>query len=78
MSVHTCTLFLMPLTNILTRQSTMESNVRSYPCKLPLAIFKAQGVFGSPMVEGNDYLDCLAGAGTCSLGHNRSRQTNLI
>ena len=27
----------------LTRQSQMESNVRSYPRKLPLAIAKAQG-----------------------------------
>ena len=53
----------------LTRQSTMESNVRSYPRKLPLAIAKAQGIWVTD-VEGNDYLDCLAGAGTLALGHN--------
>lgn len=53
----------------LTRQSQMESNVRSYPRKLPLAIAKAQGCWVTD-VEGTDYLDCLAGAGTLALGHN--------
>ena len=47
----------------------MESNVRSYPRKLPLAIAKAQGCWVTD-VEGNEYLDCLAGAGTLALGHN--------
>jgi diaminobutyrate-2-oxoglutarate transaminase len=36
---------------------------------LPLAIAKAQGVWITD-VEGNQYLDCLAGAGTMALGHN--------
>lgn len=53
----------------LTRQNAMESNVRSYPRKLPLAIAKAQGCRVTD-VEGNEYLDCLAGAGTLALGHN--------
>lgn len=53
----------------LTRQDEMESNVRSYPRKLPLAIAKAQGCRVTD-VEGNEYLDCLAGAGTLALGHN--------
>lgn len=53
----------------LTRQDEMESNVRSYPRKLPLAIAKAQGCWVTD-VEGNEYLDCLAGAGTLALGHN--------
>ena len=53
----------------LTRQSQMESNVRSYPRKLPLAIAKAQGCWVTD-VEGTQYLDCLAGAGTLALGHN--------
>ncbi|UNU73806.1 diaminobutyrate--2-oxoglutarate transaminase [Moraxella nasovis] len=53
----------------LDRQELMESNVRSYPRKLPLAIAKAQGLHVYD-VEGNDYLDCLAGAGTLALGHN--------
>ncbi len=53
----------------LTRQNKMESNVRSYPRKLPLAIAKAQGCWVTD-VEGNQYLDFLAGAGTLALGHN--------
>ncbi len=47
----------------------MESNVRSYPRKLPLAIAKALGCWVTD-VEGTEYLDCLAGAGTLALGHN--------
>lgn len=53
----------------LSRQNAMESNVRSYPRKLPLAIAKAQGCWVTD-VEGNQYLDFLAGAGTLALGHN--------
>nr|WP_288452010.1 diaminobutyrate--2-oxoglutarate transaminase [uncultured Pseudomonas sp.] len=53
----------------LARQDRFESNVRSYPRKLPLAIAKAQGVWVTD-VEGRRYLDCLAGAGTLALGHN--------
>ncbi|AOA58993.1 diaminobutyrate--2-oxoglutarate transaminase [Acinetobacter larvae] len=53
----------------LTRQSQMESNVRSYPRKLPLAIATAKGCWVTD-VEGTQYLDCLAGAGTLALGHN--------
>ncbi len=53
----------------LSRQNTMESNVRSYPRKLPLSIAKASGCIVTD-VEGNEYLDCLAGAGTLALGHN--------
>lgn len=53
----------------LDRQDKMESNVRSYPRKLPLAIAKAQGCWVID-VEGNKYLDFLAGAGTLALGHN--------
>ncbi|WP_085702972.1 diaminobutyrate--2-oxoglutarate transaminase [Pseudomonas sp. B15(2017)] len=53
----------------LVRQGKFESNVRSYPRKLPLAIAKAHGVWVTD-VEGKTYLDCLAGAGTLALGHN--------
>ncbi|MFW0700011.1 diaminobutyrate--2-oxoglutarate transaminase [Pantoea sp. R13S299] len=53
----------------LARQAEFESNVRSYPRKLPFAIAKAQGVWITD-VENNQYLDCLAGAGTLALGHN--------
>ncbi|MDA3979323.1 diaminobutyrate--2-oxoglutarate transaminase [Gallibacterium sp. AGMB14963] len=53
----------------LDRQDKMESNVRSYPRKLPLAIAKASGCWVTD-VEGKEYLDFLAGAGTLALGHN--------
>ena len=53
-------------TNILDRQDVMESNVRSYPRNcLCLCSVKAVG-----LLEGNEYLDFLAGAGTLALGHN--------
>ncbi|WP_410212040.1 diaminobutyrate--2-oxoglutarate transaminase [Aquirhabdus sp.] len=53
----------------LTRQARFESSVRSYPRKLPFAIASAKGCWITD-VEGNQYLDCLAGAGTLALGHN--------
>ena len=53
----------------LARQAEFESNVRSYPRKLPFAIAKAEGAWITD-VENNRYLDCLAGAGTLALGHN--------
>jgi diaminobutyrate-2-oxoglutarate transaminase len=53
----------------LERQSQRESNARSYPRRIPIAIKSAQGVFVTD-VDGRQYYDCLAGAGTLSLGHN--------
>nr|WP_324734555.1 diaminobutyrate--2-oxoglutarate transaminase [Pseudomonas sp. IT1137] len=61
----------------LTRQAKFESNVRSYPRKLPLAIAKAQGVWVTD-VDGKTYLDCLAGAGTLALGHNHDEIVTSI
>ena len=55
--------------NLLARQAEFESNVRSYPRKLPLAITKAEGVWLTD-ADNKQYLDCLAGAGTLALGHN--------
>ncbi len=53
----------------LDRQAARESNARSYPRRLPIAIKKAAGIFITD-VDGRQYFDCLAGAGTLSLGHN--------
>ncbi|SDY01911.1 diaminobutyrate--2-oxoglutarate transaminase [Thermoactinomyces sp. DSM 45892] len=53
----------------LDRQSIRESNARSYPRRIPLAIRKAVGIQITD-VEGKVYYDCLAGAGTLALGHN--------
>ena len=54
---------------ILSQQATRESNARTYPRHLPLAIREAQGLTVTD-VDGNEYYDCLAGAGTLALGHN--------
>ncbi|MGZ0747681.1 diaminobutyrate--2-oxoglutarate transaminase [Haloparvum sp. AD34] len=57
---------------ILDQQAARESNARTYPRHLPLAIREAQGVTVTDM-DGNEYYDCLAGAGTLALGHNHPR-----
>ncbi len=54
---------------LLERQNRQESNARSYPRRLPLALKRAQGIYVED-VEGRTFIDCLAGAGTLALGHN--------
>lgn len=61
----------------LTRQERLESKVRSYPRKFPLAIASARGCWVTD-VEGKSYLDCLAGAGTLALEHNHETITDRI
>jgi len=60
-----------PLSNreYLDRQAQTESNARSYPRKLPVAIRRAEGLYVSD-VDGRVFMDCLCGAGTLALGHN--------
>lgn len=53
----------------LERQERRESNARSYPRGLPIAIAEVRGLHVKD-VDGKTYLDCLAGAGTLALGHN--------
>ena len=53
----------------LVRQQERESNARTYPRRFPIAISSAQGIYIKD-TEGKSYFDCLAGAGTLSLGHN--------
>lgn len=52
----------------LDRQATSESNARSYPRRLPIALKRAAGLYVED-VEGKRYIDCLAGAGALALGH---------
>ncbi|MBF2719975.1 diaminobutyrate--2-oxoglutarate transaminase family protein [Psychrobacter sp. NG254] len=68
-----------PLDNecYLHRQEQFESKVRSYPRKLPFAIQSAKGAWITD-VEGNEYIDCLSGAGTLALGHNHPVVTESI
>ncbi|PCR88784.1 diaminobutyrate--2-oxoglutarate transaminase [Natrinema ejinorense] len=54
---------------LLAQQANRESSARTYPRYLPLAIEEASGMTVVD-VEGNEYYDCLAGAGTLALGHN--------
>ncbi|QHT46304.1 aspartate aminotransferase family protein [Bacillus sp. SB49] len=54
---------------LLDQQERRESNARSYPRRIPLAIREAEGIYITD-VEGKRYIDCLAGAGTLALGHN--------
>ncbi|XXY78907.1 aspartate aminotransferase family protein [Sorangium sp. So ce327] len=55
--------------DLLARQSARESNARSYPRRIPLALRRARGIYVED-VEGRVFLDCLACAGTLALGHN--------
>ncbi|MVP01931.1 aspartate aminotransferase family protein [Paenibacillus lutrae] len=53
----------------LNSQQKRESNARSYPRRLPMALCEAKGMMVKD-ADGKTYYDCLAGAGTLALGHN--------
>ncbi|WP_095155657.1 aspartate aminotransferase family protein [Pseudomonas sp. Irchel 3E13] len=63
------TLYEFDESPLLARQSRQESNARSYPRRIPLALKRAKGLHVED-VEGRRFIDCLAGAGTLALGHN--------
>ncbi len=54
---------------LLKRQEQRESNARSYPRRIPLALKQASGIYVKD-THGQIFMDCLAGAGTLALGHN--------
>src|SRR5262245_21995623 len=54
---------------ILARQARRESNARTYPRRIPLALKRAKGIYVED-TEGRVFIDCLAAAGTLVLGHN--------
>jgi len=58
-------------------QRERESSARTYPRSLPFAIAHAQGIEVVD-ADGNEYLDCLAGAGTLALGHNHPEVTEEL
>lgn len=62
---------------LLERQRRVESNARSYPRRLPIALARAQGLYVED-VEGRVFMDCLMGAGTLALGHNHPAVTDAI
>lgn len=63
-SAHT-----FPKNEALLNQENLESEVRSYPRRFPIAIKRAQGALVED-TNGQSYLDCLSGAGALALGHN--------
>ncbi|MDO7903881.1 aspartate aminotransferase family protein [Pseudomonas sp. K1(2024)] len=63
------TLYTFRESPLLLRQQQQESNARSYPRRIPLALKRARGIHVED-VEGRQFIDCLAGAGTLALGHN--------
>lgn len=50
-------------------QSERESNANYYPKHMPISLKEGRGIKLID-VEGNEYFDCLSGAGTLALGHN--------
>ncbi len=54
---------------LLQRQAARESNARTYPRRIPLALQQAHGIYVQD-TSGQLFMDCLAGAGTLALGHN--------
>lgn len=62
---------------ILAQQAERESNARTYPRDIPLALRGANGVTVTDM-DGNEFYDCLAGAGTLALGHNHPRVVDAM
>lgn len=54
---------------IRSQQAARESNARTYPRHFPMAIREARGMTVVDM-DGNEYYDCLSGAGALPLGHN--------
>lgn len=54
---------------LLSRQAQVESNARTYPRHLPIAIKRAQGSYVED-VDGNVFIDFLTGAGSITLGHS--------
>lgn len=54
---------------LLANQNLRESNARTYPRGLPIAPAEARGATLKD-VDGNLFIDCLAGAGALGVGHN--------
>ncbi len=55
--------------SLLDRQRARESNARTYPRRIPIAVARARGTTVVD-ADGRHYLDALAGAGALALGHN--------
>lgn len=56
-------------TQLLNKQDRLESNNRSYPRGIPIALERAEGSIIED-VDGNRFIDFFAGCGVLNLGHN--------
>jgi diaminobutyrate-2-oxoglutarate transaminase len=61
--------YTFPRDTALRNQDSLESEVRSYPRRIPITICRASGAFVED-AQGQIYLDCLSGAGALPIGHN--------
>src|SRR5829696_6602293 len=62
---------------LLSRQQRRESNARTYPRHLPIALEEAAGSFVRDM-DGNVFIDFLGGAGVLPLGHNPPELVDVV
>jgi diaminobutyrate-2-oxoglutarate transaminase len=62
---------------LLARQAQHESNARSYPRKLPIAIRRGAGSYVED-VDGNVFIDFLTGAGAVALGHSHPEVVEAV
>jgi diaminobutyrate-2-oxoglutarate transaminase len=62
---------------LLERQEQRESNARTYPRKLPIAIKRGAGSYVEDL-DGNVFIDFLTGAGTLSLGHSHPEVVEAV
>ena len=62
---------------LLSRQRAFESNARTYPRRLPLAIARAAGCYVEDL-DGNVFIDFLNGAGSLPLGHSHPELLEAI
>ncbi len=67
-----------PLDNpYLLQQKARESNARSYPRRLEVALARGTGIYLED-TEGRRYIDCLSGAGALALGHHHPAVTRAL
>src|SRR5947209_74327 len=62
---------------LLERQHRHESNVRSYPRRIPIAIRRGSGGYVEDL-DGNVYIDFLNGAGALPLGHGHPELLDAV
>ena len=62
---------------LLASQARNESNARTYPRRLPVAIASASGTYVTD-VDGRVYIDFLSGAGVLALGHNHPELVDAV